>query len=158
MNMISQLRQRVRQHGKAVITPGDFDQLLAEWITRARIDASATEYPDSACEEHRSVKTSEPVCIICMAEEVERLRVLAQAHIDARDKEAKTKMSFDNAEENYSNSDPEAREYEKAMVAASAADKALRDELTPNAADQARSRRRGVRVEAIVRRQPRRKK
>ena len=34
MNMISQLRQRVQQSGKAEITPEEFDQLQAEWITR----------------------------------------------------------------------------------------------------------------------------
>lgn len=31
-------------------------------------------YPNSECEEHRDVKTSAPVCIICMAQEAERLR------------------------------------------------------------------------------------
>lgn len=37
MNMISQLRQRVRQNGKAEITAEEYDQLQAEWITRAGI-------------------------------------------------------------------------------------------------------------------------
>lgn len=34
MNMISELRQRVRQSGKAEITAAEYDQLQAEWITR----------------------------------------------------------------------------------------------------------------------------
>ena len=34
MNMISTLRQRVRQNGKAEITAEEYDQLQAEWITR----------------------------------------------------------------------------------------------------------------------------
>lgn len=34
MNMISKLRKRVQQEGKAEITPEEFDQLQAEWITR----------------------------------------------------------------------------------------------------------------------------
>jgi len=34
MNMISELRQRVRNNGKAEITPEEFDRLQAEWITR----------------------------------------------------------------------------------------------------------------------------
>ena len=35
MNMISQLRQRIRLDGSATITPAEYDQLQAEWITRA---------------------------------------------------------------------------------------------------------------------------
>lgn len=35
MNMISQLRQRLREDGQATITPAEYDQLQAEWITRA---------------------------------------------------------------------------------------------------------------------------
>lgn len=34
MNMISQLRQRIRQDGSATIAPAEYDQLQAEWITR----------------------------------------------------------------------------------------------------------------------------
>ena len=40
MNMISQLRQRVVQNGSAMITLEEFNQLQAEWITRARMDVS----------------------------------------------------------------------------------------------------------------------
>lgn len=104
----------------------------SEQAARAAYEYAMTKYPNSDCEEHRNVKTSAPVCVLCMAEEIERLRTLATAHLDARDKEAQAKMSFDNAEENFSNSDPERRAYEKAMVAASAADQALRNALTPN--------------------------
>lgn len=32
-----------------------------------------THYPDSACEAHRDVTTSEPVCIICMSNEIDEL-------------------------------------------------------------------------------------
>ena len=45
-------------------------------------------YPNSECDAHRNVKTSAPVCIVCMDEELTRLRKLAQASLDARDKEA----------------------------------------------------------------------
>jgi len=41
MNMISELRQRVRQCGKAEITAAEYNQLQTEWITRSGIDASA---------------------------------------------------------------------------------------------------------------------
>ncbi|MCP1289853.1 hypothetical protein NK214_06570 [Chromobacterium sp. S0633] len=34
---------------------------------------SMTHYPDSACEAHRDVTTSEPVCIICMSNEIDEL-------------------------------------------------------------------------------------
>lgn len=34
MNIISQLRQRIRQDGQATITPAEYDQLQAEWIVR----------------------------------------------------------------------------------------------------------------------------
>lgn len=35
VNMISELRQRVFQHGTATINVEEFDQLQREWITRA---------------------------------------------------------------------------------------------------------------------------
>jgi len=92
-----------------------------------------TKYPNSACEEHRSVKTSEPVCIICMAEEINRLKALALASLKARDAEARAAMTLENAEKNFHRHDQEARAYERAMLAASAADKALRDAVAPNA-------------------------
>ena len=38
MNMISQLRARVRQYGMAQISAAEYDQLQAEWITRAGAD------------------------------------------------------------------------------------------------------------------------
>jgi hypothetical protein len=34
-----------------------------------------TKYPNSECDAHRDVKTSAPVCIICMGNEIEQLRV-----------------------------------------------------------------------------------
>lgn len=37
MNMISTLRQRVKALGSATITPKEYDQLQAEWITRVGI-------------------------------------------------------------------------------------------------------------------------
>jgi hypothetical protein len=40
MNMISQLRQRVSQNGEATISLEEFNQLQAEWITRAQIEVS----------------------------------------------------------------------------------------------------------------------
>lgn len=33
-----------------------------------------TEYPNSACDAHRDVKTNEPVCIVCLSNEIDRLR------------------------------------------------------------------------------------
>lgn len=38
MNMISALRQRVREGGAATITIDEFNQLQAEWITRVGAD------------------------------------------------------------------------------------------------------------------------
>lgn len=32
-----------------------------------------TEYPNSECDKHRDIKTDMPVCIVCMAEENERM-------------------------------------------------------------------------------------
>ena len=40
MNMISTLRQRVRQYGTATITASEYDQLQAEWITRTQLEPS----------------------------------------------------------------------------------------------------------------------
>lgn len=37
-----------------------------------------TKYPNSECEMHRDVKTDEPVCIVCMGYEIERLSILAE--------------------------------------------------------------------------------
>ena len=91
-------------------------------------------YPNSECDAHRNVKTSAPVCIVCMDEEITRLRKLAQASLDARNKEARTAMSLDVAIENYSDYASEMQAHEKALVEASEADRALRDALTmPNA-------------------------
>jgi hypothetical protein len=33
-----------------------------------------TKYPNSECDKHRNVKTSAPVCIVCLDEEITRLR------------------------------------------------------------------------------------
>lgn len=41
MNMISELRQRVRQFGKAEITAAEYNKLQVEWIMRTGIDSSA---------------------------------------------------------------------------------------------------------------------
>lgn len=61
------------------------------------------------------------------------LRKLAQAVLDARDKEARAAMSLENAQTNFHRFDAEKRAYEKAMIEASEADRALRDALaTPN--------------------------
>lgn len=44
-----------------------------------------TIYQNSACEAHLDVETSEPVCVICMGNEIESLRQqLAEAKKDAR--------------------------------------------------------------------------
>lgn len=40
LNMISQLRRRVAENGQATITVDEFNQLQAEWITRANIIVS----------------------------------------------------------------------------------------------------------------------
>ena len=47
MNMISTLRQRVREGGCATLTLDEFNQLQAEWITRTRIDTAAGTDLDS---------------------------------------------------------------------------------------------------------------
>ena len=67
-------------------------------------------------------------------EELATLRVLAQASLDARDKEARAAMSLENAQTNFHRFDAEERAHEKAMIEASEADRALREALaTPNA-------------------------
>jgi hypothetical protein len=63
--------------------------------------------------------------------ELHTLRILAQASLDAREAEAKANLTWDNALNNYSQSTKEARAAERAMLAANAADKALRDALKP---------------------------
>lgn len=75
------------------------------------------------------------VCIVCMDEEITRLRKLAQASLDARDKEARAAMSLENAQANFHRFDAEERAHAKAMIEASEADRALREALrTHNAA------------------------
>lgn len=72
--------------------------------------------------------------LAAIAKERDTLRKLAQASLDARDKEARAAMSLENAKANFHRHDAEERAYEKAMIEASIADKALRDALmTPNA-------------------------
>jgi hypothetical protein len=67
------------------------------------------------------------------ADYIERLRTLAQKVLNTRNAEAKAYLSLQNAEENFSDAKPEAAAYERAMLAASAAEKELRDALTtPN--------------------------
>ena len=62
------------------------------------------------------------------------LRTLAQASLDARDKEARAAMSLENAQTNFHCFDTEERAHAKAMIEASEADRALRGALTtPNA-------------------------
>lgn len=86
-------------------------------------------YPNSECDAHLNVNTSAPVCIVCMDEELTRLRKLAQASLDARDKEAKAFLSVENAQANYDQFDKEWNAYEKAMLEAGQADAALREAL-----------------------------
>lgn len=66
--------------------------------------------------------------------ELHTLRILAQASLDARDKEVKAAMSLENAQANFHRFDAEERAHEKAMIEASEADRRLREALaTPNA-------------------------
>jgi hypothetical protein len=47
-----------------------------------------TKYPDSRCEAHTNVSTSEPVCLICMQNEIEGLIArLKRAERTWRDRE-----------------------------------------------------------------------
>lgn len=62
-----------------------------------------------------------------------KLRTLAKDVLDTRNAEAKAAMTWENAQANYQSCNTEAYEHELAMVAASEAEKALRDALaTPN--------------------------
>ena len=47
-----------------------------------------TKYPNSECEEHRDVKTDKPVCIICMAQEIENLQAMYDAQCQCADEGA----------------------------------------------------------------------
>lgn len=61
------------------------------------------------------------------------LRTLAKAVLDTRSAEAKAAMAAENAQANFHRYEAEYRAHEKAMVAASEAEMALRDALaTPN--------------------------
>ena len=91
-----------------------------------------TKYLNSECEAHRNIKTGTPVCIVCMANEVVMLRRLAQASLDAGDKEARAAMSLANAQANFSSFGEEDRAHRKAMIEAIKANRALRDALVPN--------------------------
>lgn len=63
-----------------------------------------------------------------------RLSRLAQASLDARDKEARAAMALENAETNFHRHDIEAVAYADALTLAIEADAALREALkTPNA-------------------------
>jgi len=72
------------------------------------------------------------------------LRKLAQAVLDARNKEARTAMSLENAQANFHRFDAEERAHEKAMIEAGEADRRLREALaTPNDKAQGREPQRG---------------
>ena len=61
MNMISTLRQRIRQNGKAEITAEEYDQLQTEWITRAGAEemvAAEREACAKACETYAADRNS----------------------------------------------------------------------------------------------------
>lgn len=57
------------------------------------------------------------------------LKRLAKASLDAREEEARALMSLDNAKSNFSQDDWEVKNYERKVLAAVAADKALREAL-----------------------------
>ena len=67
------------------------------------------------------------------------LRRLAQAVLDARDKEARAAMTLETATNNYTRHGAELRVYEQAMIEASEADRALREVLTTPSAEVSRS-------------------
>ena len=60
------------------------------------------------------------------------LRTLAIASLESGEREATAAMTYEVAVNDFSHPEPEGKAYEKAMLAASAADKALRDAVTPN--------------------------
>lgn len=60
------------------------------------------------------------------------LRTLAIASLEAGAREATAAMAYETATNDFSHPEPEGKAYEKAMLAASAADKALYDAVTPN--------------------------
>lgn len=62
-------------------------------------------------------------------EELARLKQLAKASLDARNAEAKAFMSWENARNNFSQDDTEARNYERKALEASRADAALREAI-----------------------------
>jgi hypothetical protein len=49
MNMISDIRQRVSEYGFTNITIDEFNQLQAEWITRANIEVIPPVVPEDKC-------------------------------------------------------------------------------------------------------------
>ena len=44
-----------------------------------------TTYPKSACEAHSKITTSEPVCVVCLTAEIERLRSALKSIVRAWD-------------------------------------------------------------------------
>lgn len=65
--------------------------------------------------------------LLCAGEELARLKQLARASLNAREKEAKALLSMENARNNFSQDDWESRNYERAVTDASEADAALRE-------------------------------
>ena len=59
MNMISTLRQRIKQEGITTLSTEDYNQLQAEWITRAKINTSYGTDLDSRMLEAGMIPISE---------------------------------------------------------------------------------------------------
>jgi hypothetical protein len=69
---------------------------------------------------------SEALKIADLTHELARVKALAKAALDAHDTEARALMSWENARNNFSQDNYEAKAYERAALAASEADRALR--------------------------------
>lgn len=69
------------------------------------------------------------IVLVRQAEEIDRLKRLAGAALAARNAEARAAMAYENARNNFSQDTHEQKQYERAMIAATEADKSLRNAL-----------------------------
>lgn len=70
---IDGMRELSQQRGEALWEAAITILKLREELKNNRGKDKPIKYPESDCEKHTEVETSEPVCLICLSNEVERL-------------------------------------------------------------------------------------
>lgn len=82
-----------------------------------------------SCEKHKNFKTSVPVCVVCLYDELDNLRKLATDFVSAIDREAKALSAYEIAVMDYTESCKELSAYQNAIIDVSKADSALRSAI-----------------------------